>query len=791
MNVKDRLNRVVLLVVGGCVAVAVTGCGARDIIGQVGGPGGAGGSQTFSLNAAPSYGISGEIPSVAYGDLNGDGKADVAIANSGSLNGRTGGGMGGSNGNTTSVGGVSILLGNGDGTFAAAVNYAAGTNPSAIALGDLDGDGKPDLVIANQKPGGLAVLLNKGDGTFGAAVNYAGPSFDAIALGDLDGDGRPDLAMASSESGKIEVLLNLGAGAFDAGPFGEGQSYAAGGHPSSVALADLDGDGKADLVVANSMAAANPQTGGSGGSQGLGSGGAGDAGASTSTGNAGVLINHGDGTFAAVVSYPTGGNPLSIAAGDMDGDGRVDLAAANDNGTVALLHNDGGGTFGAAVTYPAGATSSFVAVGDLNGDGRADVAVVNDNVGVSILLNNGSGALAAAVSYGAGDTPHSIALGDLNGDGKPDLTVAGGISVSALLNKGGGTFTAGAPYPAAASPIALVIGDLDGDGKADVATTDYGYGNPGGVRVLLNNGDGTLAAAVTYPTGAQSPSMAMGDLNGDGKADLAVVNASGVGVLLNQGDGIFAPAVSYFAPGDQPYAVAIGDLNGDAKNDLALAFRSNGSSETGQIFVFFNNGDGTFADFINVDVGAAFVDVVSVAIGDLNGDGKPDLIFADAGSQTGDVTVLPGRGHGAFAPAVSHSLNGATPVAMALGDLNGDGENDVAVADQNSSVTVFLNKGDGTLTRASYPVGGLPQSVAMGDLNGDGRAELAFASYSGGIVSVLLNNGNGTFAAALNYAAGSQPASIALGDLNSDGKIDLVAGNDLGRDVTVVFNTSH
>jgi hypothetical protein len=273
------------------------------------------------------YGAGSNPSSVAVGDFRGDGKLDLVVANDGSNN-------------------VSILLGNGDGTFQAAVNYGVGSGsaPTSVAVGDFNGDGKLDLAVANELSNNVSILLGNGDGTFQAAVNYgAGSTLFAVAVGDFNGDGKLDLAVADAVSDYVSVLLGNGDGTFKTAV-----QYVAGLEPIAVAVADFNGDGKLDLAVAN------------------------DEGNSVS-----ILLGKGNGTFQAAVNYGTG-TPGSVAVGDFNGDGKLDLVVVggvnSDNvSVVALLLGNGDGTFQAAVNYGTGADTS-VAVGDFNGDGRLDRA---------------------------------------------------------------------------------------------------------------------------------------------------------------------------------------------------------------------------------------------------------------------------------------------------------------------------------------------------------------------------------------------------------------------------------
>jgi hypothetical protein len=439
---------------------------------------------------------------VEIGDLDGDGKPDLVTA---------------SYKLTRGVYSLEVRLGDGDGTFGASHNYATGRNPSSVAIGDLNGDGRPDLAVGNDGESTVSVLLGNGDGTFGAKTYDAGDAPFSVAIGDLNADGQPDLVVANHNSLGVSALLGNGNGTFAAK-----QDFRTSGYPSSVAIGDLNGDGKPDLAVTNSEASGGgPHT-------------------------VSVLLGNGDGTFGVYSDFDTGSAPVFVAIGDLNGDGRLDLVVANEkSSTLSVLLGNGDGTFGAKNDYATAGGPTCVAIGDLNGDGRSDLAVASYTSGpvtvssVSVLLGNGDGTFGARNDYSTGDFPVSVAIGDLNADGKPDLVVAnnGPATVSVLLGNGDGTFGAKSDYPSGSGfpygPTSVAIGDLDGDGKPDLAVAN----SDTRVSVLLGNGGGTLGAKSEYGTGDGPSSVAIADLNLDGKPDLAVANvASGtVSVLVNIG----------------------------------------------------------------------------------------------------------------------------------------------------------------------------------------------------------------------------------------------------------------
>jgi hypothetical protein len=327
-------------------------------------------------------------------------------------------------------------------------------------------------------------------------------------------------------------------------------------------------------------------------------------------------------------NYPTGRDPRSLVIADLNGDGKPELATANihyGTNTVSVLANRGDGRFKARRDYPTGSGPLSVAVGDLNGDGRPELMTANIESSISVLRNRGDGSFRAHVEYATGSFPFSVASGDLDSDGKADLLTAntnygGAGSVSILPNRGDGTFGGKVDYPSGPHPVSLGVGDLNADGKLDVVTANDAADD---VSVLLNRGDGRLRAKLDYATGIRPNSVAIGDLNGDGNPDLATANSttSSVSVLFNRGDGSFQPHVDYTTGIAPPRSVAIGDLDGDGKLDLATA-----NTGANSVSLLLNRGDGSF-QAQGEWATARFP--TWVEIGDLNGDGKPEVVTAN------------------------------------------------------------------------------------------------------------------------------------------------------------------
>jgi hypothetical protein len=336
------------------------------------------------------------------------------------------------------------------------------------------------------------------------------------------------------------------------------------------------------------------------------------------------------GTYRADYSLVS---PVSIAIGDVNGDGKPDVATGNiilQWGSASVFVNRGDGSFEHEVHYTTGDYVFSVAMGDLNGNGSPDLATANAGSNtVSVLANRGDGIFEAKHDYVTGQGPLSVAIGDVNGDAKPDLVTANGANtISVLANRGDGNFQTNVDYPTGDSPYSVALGDLTGDGKPDLATANNSSDT---VSVLVNRGDGRFQSRVDYASGDGPLSVAIGDLNSDGKPDLVVANALGnsVAVFLNRGDGTFRTKLVY-ATGSSPQRVAIGDVNADGRPDLATAdYYSN------ELSVFLNEGQGRFRGRLRVATEYPG-HPRSVAIADLNGDGKTDL----AASGGFGVTIL-------------------------------------------------------------------------------------------------------------------------------------------------------
>ena len=650
-----------------------------------------------------------------------------------------------------------------------------GTAPQGVAAADFNRSGWIGMVVTDSGvyhgTSQISVFVGNGRNTYAGAATYnvcADPT--AVLASDLNHDGYPDIVVACTRSATIDVLLNDGTGAF-----GTPASYPLSGQPVALVAGDFVGNGNIDVAAANT------------------------------NGNVSILLNTtGDGTFSA--SHVTlGGSLTGIAAGDFKKDGHLDLAVSDSsNNTVHVLTNNGSGTFVEYGTYTTGSGTnpSSIVAADFNQDGNMDVATSNAGTNTAtILLGNGTGALAIQAAQPTGTDPIALATTDVNSDGYPDLVAFDELSgstgaVAVLLGNGDGTLQVAQTTNQAFLPgTQPAVADFNRDGKPDIALTQQGNQL---ASVMLNNTlptqypDGrSFAAAHSLINGYGNfaDSVAVGDFNKDGRLDIAVsyLQDNSVRVLLNNGSGAsnFNTAMTY-AVGTQPYSVASGDLNGDGYPDLVTA-NTTLNSKTGTISVLLNNGtagNGTFASAVNYTVGWQ---PYQVAIGDLNGDGYPDLAVTNNGDNT--VSILFGSKTGAFTVQPATLATCANPYGVAIGDFEHNGFPSVAVTCYSAAqLEVFPNNGNGTFGAPFITATNAnPSSLVIGDFNRDGKLDIVVGNASANNVSFFAGKGNNTFAANVTSPSLNFPDSIVAGDFNGDGILDIagVAPNYNSVEVTL------
>lgn len=668
----------------GKLDLAITSPPTNSVVVQLGnGMGGFGALTPFPVGSTPK--------GFATGDFNSDTKLDLVVANQGSDN-------------------ISVLLGDGRGGFAPAQNIAVGSQPVAVGVGDWDGDGVVDLIVSLLGDNAFKILHGNGQGGFGivatrspilscrasssfAVGNFTGgskpdiaadcgraPSANSaelfrndgsggfagvgrinfiasqswIAAGDLTNDGLPDLVITAD--GEARALINTGAN------FGNWliRGINVGPNPVFVTTADMDNNGKLDLVIVDQ-----------------------------SVDNIRVVPGNGDGTFGVRNTLPVGQSPIAAAVGDLNGDSKLDIVVSNQGSSnTTVLLGDGAGAFTPVpLGNPALSSPQSLAVADFDNDGPLDLAVANfDGSNLTLLSGDGRGGFKKSTSFAGGDSQVAVVSGDFNADKRLDLAIANQAlsstkgCVNVLLGTGPGTFALPQPTCTLNGALtSLVAADFDGDRKLDVAV---GNGNNNGISLLIGAGNGIFGTIVnTIPAGMRPSFVVAGDFNGDTSQDLIVANQldNNVSVLAGNGLGGFAaPAAT--STGLSPWSVVTADFNSDQKADLAVA-----NSADGSVSILLGDGLGGFLASPGTPSVGAYP--VALAAGDLNGDGRPDLAVANQLSNT--ISVLFGLGTGQFAPAVN-VVYGCGPNAIQVGDFDGDSKLDLAIvnlSDNNASVS--------------------------------------------------------------------------------------------------------
>ena len=660
---------------------------------------------------------------------------------------------------------VAVFLGKGDGTFANAVMYPAGPNPSTLVAADFNGDGKPDLAIASQNATGfptgtVAVLLGRGDGTFAPMVSYPLGLYPVSMIAvDLNGDGRSDLAILDCHFGVINDLLTVMVANSD-GTFRTPTTGVSTGTLFGVlAYTDLNHDGKTDLLIAD------------------------EQGSSLT-----VMLGNGDTTFQPPIAYLSAAQPNSVGVIPLADGNTALLTGDAATGLVVMSFANSAGRIRSPVIQTVGTKPANILTADLNRDGKPDIVII-DKTGnfVNVILNSGHGKFANPVSYAVTGTPIAGAIADLNGDGNPDIVVTTTSGVEVLLGKDDGTFSASQVTAIAGAAFSglqgLAVGDFNGDGKPDVAVVIVTTGE---VAILLGSGTGgfTQVAGPTLPAAQQPFGLASVDLNGDGKSDLiagynvttpgGTAGLSGrIAVMLGKGAGAFQ-AASTITLSTVMWTLSVGDVNKDGRPDLIVGvLGANGFA----INIFRQNSDGTFHDSLVIDTVTA---VASFTLTDLNGDGNVDLVVGDCCGLT-EASYMLGNGDGTFQPEVLFP-SGPSPGQIAAADFDGDGKPDFAIAGfANGHGTLVLMKNMfssvGTATVLSS-ANGNATAIAPGSLASAFGSNLATSvagstgvprppAYGGTFVSILDSKGV-TTAAPLVYVAPTQvnflvPATIATG----------------------------
>lgn len=580
-----------------------------------------------------------------------------------------------------------------------------------------------------------------------------------FAVADFNGDGRQDAATANFGSNNISVLLGNGAGSF-----GTVTNFALPVNtvsPVSIAVGDFNGDNKADLAVGSLLGGVSQIS---------------------------IFIGTGTGNFAAPVNYPVILNfsISNIAVGDFNGDGRQDIAARNGSGGLSiLLRNAANSGFDAATNLNLGFLILSVATADFNADGRHDLVVSrNGQNTVTALIRNAANNGFDQVDLTVNGSAQNVAVGDFTGDGRQDIAVSysGGVDI---LPRNALGFDA--PISASASVTSpMEVGDFNNDGRLDLA-----YLSGSQAAILPRNAANTNfdLQFIVGSTGFQMNRIAVGDFTGDGRADIAALNfvnnsPGSVSIFRRTGTNPNFDLSPIQTLGSTNFTdAALGDFDNDGRQDLATA-----TSNTPSIAIQKGSGNGSFTNLTNAVLNNGNLLNSLIIAADFNNDGNTDLI---AGNSTiNGFSLFQGAGNGSFAAAIDFPI-GFFPIRFAVGDFNGDGQQDLAINRQNSNQTLIYLRNTGNSgfeTAVTISHAGSPNSFAVGDFNNDGNDDFAVGLLTTNSFAVVLRNAaNNGFDAPVSYLTATGNPQLTAADFDADGNLDLAYG---ANDISVYYGSA-
>jgi hypothetical protein len=654
---------------------------------------------------------------------------------------------------------VSILLSSGQGLFVPQRRVGVGVVPVGIVVDDFNHDSLQDIVTANLGTADISVLLGNGDGTFDSESRYsAGGEVWGIATGDFNEDGELDIAASNIFSNAVSVLFGNGDGSFQSP-----QPYGAGDNPYFLAVADVNNDTHADIVAANRGCRFGPDP-------------------CISSNDISILLGNGDGTFQAEQRFIVGDGPFSVALADLNGDNLIDIVTANEiSNDISVLFGLGGGTFNPQQVYPVGEGPDSLAIADFNVDANLDIIVVNSNTNdVSVLVNDGNGGFLSEERHPVGFDPGGVAVGQLNDDSGPDAVVTNFDTDSiVILFNGAPILNSQKQIATGLQPDSVTVSDINEDSIPDLVFAHFGMGE---IAIYSGTGDGNFNETTTLNAGAANtiPTVISRDLNSDTHVDLAWADlANGeIVVRLGAGDGSFGSELRT-SVGSAPYDVMAADLDNDSILDLITA-----NKDSNNISILIGNGDGTFQGPTLYDTGNS---PATIAVGLVNNDSSPDIMVSNLDSN--DLSIFFNNGDGTFQVEQRIAV-GTTPVEIVVTDFNGDGKLDIATTNFGSmDLSILLGNGDGTFGAATnFAMDATPGSLRVADVNDDSFADLIIGAENDSFLMLMIGNGDGTFIPSQRHETGNTPSSTSIFDLNGDGKLDIVTTNFSSDNLSILLH---
>lgn len=711
----------------------------------------------------------GAIPeSIITDDLDADGDPDIVVLNNAD--------------DTLSV------LKNLDGTgFAPSVHYPTPYNPMEMKCGDLNGDGFTDLAVVSTEGNDnlLSVYLTTVDERGNWDFSYTdireittGKYPHSLGIFDFENDKDLDIAVSCKSEDHFEVYLNDGKGTFTFK-----KAIPTEPSPGIIAGGDLDGDGYGEVIVCNR-----------GDTDHIVDGEIHRFTASIFKNNKGRFIDH--------VDYSITKNPMSIKLADLDNDGNLDIAIANEGfgvDAVSILFNSGHGEFQKSTDTEVDA-SVFGTVNpfdlyceDVNGDGFKDIVTVCEHSdSFSILINNHNRGFEGSIEYFGGWGPNNLCIADFDLDGDNDVALTNKRALSEDFNKpfgtvtihknyGYGVFSTDRKFAVGTAPRGIDTFDFNNDGYMDLGAANY-FGST--LSILQNQKNGQFRSKVDIPIGLEPYAVSAADYDGDGDIDIASADEARflVLVLYNDGNGTLGNRMD-FDIGGFPFAVKNGDFDLDGDMDIITANHGENSMS-----ILYNDNNTGFMDPLTVDLGTRMP--FDVQLEDMDGDGDKDMVVANLGKDNdyqNTVSILFRQDNGEYT-GITDYIVGMGPTGVIVGDLNGDGMNDIATSSiRSSTLSVILNNGDGTFGETvQLPCGRAPYTITKMDFNFDGNMDLIVAGAFSNTYSFFENNGKGKFTNVLEKTSGSTPFQLITADFDRDGRLDIACTNLNDNTISVI-----